>query len=116
MKLFKKKEKKQENEDGGIWIVKMALQEAMRELQEERAKNESLRKDLEIMDKQDLKKQLDETIKLDKKKIKELQEQRDNYKNNLEVLQTTIENIRKICKDRNGRVISSITILKELGE
>ena len=103
MKLFKKKEKKQENEDGGIWIVKMALQEAMRELQEEREKNESLRKDLEIYDNKD---------KVRQAEVNEI----TNLQNNLEVLQNTIENIRKLCKDKNGKTISSLAILKELGE
>ena len=100
MKLFKRKEKKQ---NGGEWIVKMALQEAMRELQEERAKNESLRKDLEIYDNKD---------KLRQAEVNEI----TNLENNLEVLQNTIENIRKLCKDKNGRAISSKDILKELGE
>lgn len=103
MKLFKRKEKKQENEDGGIWIVKMILQEAMRELQEEKEKNESLRKDLEIYDNKD---------KLRQAEVNEI----TNLQNNLEVLQNTIDNIKRMCKDKNGRVISSLTILKELGE
>lgn len=97
MNLFKKKQKKQ---DGGDWIVKMALQEALRELEEEEKKAESLREDLKIFDKENQK----------------LKEQCNNLERNLEVLQTTIENIKKMCKDKNGRVISSKEILKELGE
>lgn len=100
MKLFKRKK---EEQDGGELILKMAFQEAMRELQEERAKNESLRKNLEIYDNKD---------KLRQAEVNEI----TNLQNNLEVLQNTIENIRKLCKDKNGRVIHPITILKELGE
>lgn len=98
MKLFGKK--KEEKQDGADWIVKMALQEAMRELEIERKMTESLRKDLEILDKENIK---------EKKEI-------ENLEKNIEVLQTTIENIKKMCKDKNGRVISSKEILKELGE
>lgn len=97
MKLFKRKEQKQNGEE---LITKMALQEAIRELQEEREKNESLRKDLKLFDKASYKDA----------------EENNNLQNNLEVLQNTIENIRKLCKDKNGRVISSKEILKELGE
>lgn len=99
MNLFKKK--KEEKQDGTEWIVKMALQEAMRELQEEREKNESLRKDLEIYDNKD---------KLRQAEINEI----TNLENNLEVLQNTIENIKELCKDK--KVISAKIILKELGE
>lgn len=99
MKLFGKK--KEEKQDGTEWIVKMALQEAMRELQEEREKNESLRKDLEIYDNKD---------KLRQAEINEI----TNLENNLEVLQNTIENIKELCKDK--KVISAKIILKELGE
>lgn len=117
MKIFgKKKENKQ---DGEIVIIKMALQEALKELEEERNKNDLLQRkinELQKEEKQDYKSLLDSTIKTDKRKIEELRKERDNYKNNLEVLQTTIENIRKMCKDKNGRVISSKEILKELGE
>ena len=99
MKLFGKK--KEEKQDGTEWIVKMALQEAMRELQEEREKNESLRKDLEIYDNKD---------KLRQAEINEI----TNLENNLEVLQNTIENIKELCKDK--KVIGAKIILKELGE
>lgn len=101
MKLFKRKNKNEEN--GNVNLLRMAFQEAMRELQEEREKNESLRKDLEIYDNKD---------KLRQAEVNEI----TNLQNNLEVLQNTIENIRKLCKNKNGRVISSLTILKELGE
>lgn len=97
MKLFKRKEQKQNGEE---LITKMAFQEAMRELQEEREKNESLRKDLKLFDKASYK----------------YAEENNNLQNNLEVLQNTIENIKELCKNKNGRVISSLTILKELGE
>lgn len=98
MKLFGKK--KEEKQDGADWIIKMALQESMRELQEEREKNESLRKDLKIMDKENI----------------ELKQSNKNLEKNLEVLQVTIENVRNMCKNQNGRVISSKIILKEIGE
>ena len=116
MRIFGKKKENKNKESANVNLLRMAFQEALRELEQERKITESLRKDLKIMDKQDLKKQLDETIKTDKRKIEQLKKERDDYKNNLETLQATIENVRKLCKDKNGRVISSLTILKELGE
>lgn len=103
MKLFNFGNKKEQKQNGDELITKMAFQEAMRELQEEREKNESLRKDLEIYDNKD---------KLRQAEVNEI----INLQNNLEVLQNTIENIKELCKNKNGRVISSLTILKELGE
>lgn len=40
----------------------------------------------------------------------------DNLKNNLRVLQNTIENIKKLCHNTKGNVIGKSKILKELGE
>lgn len=99
MNLFKKKQKKQ---DGGEWIVKMALQEAMRELQEEREKSKIAQKTSETLTKLNNENQIDA-----EKKIR-------NLENNLEVLQNTIENIKELCKDK--KVIGAKIILKELGE
>lgn len=79
MKLFNKKEKKNENKGMGNDIInQLALQEALRELKQERAINESLQK-------------------------------------NIEVLNTTIEKIKEICKQSKTSKIAK-AILKELGE
>ena len=102
MGLFKKEQKKQ---DGGEWIVKMALQEAMRELEIEKDKNILLRKDLKLIDE----------CNISLRKIREKDENDiKNLENNLEVLKNTIENIRNICKSSNEDSIN--LILKELGE
>lgn len=94
MKLFKRKNKNEEN--GNVNLLRMAFQEAMRELEQEKNLN-----------------------KIKQNRINELEKYLQDYnnlENNLEVLQNTIENIKELCKDKNGRVISSLTILKELGE
>jgi hypothetical protein len=79
MKLFNKKEKKNENKGIGNDIInQLALQESLRELKQEKAINESLEK-------------------------------------NMEVLNTTIEKIKLICKESKTSKIAK-AILKELGE
>lgn len=102
MKLFGKK--KEEKQDGANWIVKMALEEAMRELKIEKTKNDVLEKELKLL--------RDNQFDI----VKTSQNTRINLENNLEVLKTTIENIRTMCKNKNGKVINSKEILKELGE
>lgn len=112
----------------GNSLVRMAFEEALRELQEERKINERLQDqiriyELEKIDKKDYKSLLDSTIKTDKKKIDNLENiiinkdtEYENLQNNFEVLQTTIENIKELCKNKKGKVISVNKILEELGE
>lgn len=54
-----------------------------------------------------------------KKALKENQEKQtqiENLEKNLEVLQTTIENIKELCKKDKSTVVSKKKILEELGE
>lgn len=93
MSIFNKKEK---NQDGNAWIVKMALQEAIRELEEEKRTNKNLRSNIELLNNEIVEK--------------------NNLEKNLEVLQVTIEKITDLCKNAKGNVVSRNAILKELGE
>lgn len=88
MSLFKKKEIPQAN----ARMSEMILAKATEELKEEKEKNKSLRKDLKILDTENI-----------------------NYRKNLEVLQITFENIKEICKNAKTSTVAK-KVLKELGE
>lgn len=93
MRLFNFGKKKEQNQKGEDFIAKMALQKALEELKETREKNESYERSFKL-----------------------LNEENQDLHNNILVLQNTIENIKNLCEDRKGKVISANTILKELGE
>ena len=48
-------------------------------------------------------------------KIRKLKKENKNLQNNLEVLATSIEEIRKICNDSKGKVVSKAKILNIIG-
>lgn len=48
-------------------------------------------------------------------KIKELEEENKDLRNNLEVLINTIADIKEICKDSNAKVVSKSKIMKIIG-
>lgn len=49
-------------------------------------------------------------------KIKQLEEENKDLRNNLEVLATSIEEVRKICSDSKGKVVSKAKIVNIIGE
>lgn len=69
----------------------------------------------EIVERMVFEKAIEENQKKEKQ-IKKLKEKNKNLEKNLEVLQVTIEEIKKICNDTNAKVVSKSKILKELGE
>jgi len=99
MGLFRRKEKKQNGQD---WVAREALNEALRELEEER--NEKIKYQLE------LKEVRNNQYDMVKKVLNY-----DILENNLKILQNTIENIKDICKKSKTSTIAK-AILKELGE
>lgn len=129
MGFFNKKENRKINQNKGTGndiINQLALQEALRELEAERKMNESLRKDLEIMDKenQETKELKDKYNKINEKyeKIRKNKYNYDKYKDenknlkeNLEVMINSYDKIKEICKQSKTSKIAK-AILKELGE
>ena len=89
MRIF---EKKKEIPQANARMSEMVLAKATEELKEEKEKNKSLRKDLKILDTENI-----------------------NYRKNLDVLQTTFENIKEICKNARTSTVAK-QVLKELGE
>lgn len=100
MKLFGKKENKNENKGTGNDIInQLALQEALRELKIEKDKNAKLQENNAIY------------TTANKKLIKENQ----NLENNLATMIETYDKIKAICKDSKTSKMAK-AILKELGE
>ena len=88
MSLFRKKEIPQAN----ARMSEMVLAKAVEDLKIQNEKLESLRKDLKTLDTENI-----------------------NYRKNLDVLQTTFENIKEICKKAKTSTVAK-QVLKELGE
>ncbi len=60
--------------------------------------------------------ELNKGITIALENAEELRKDKKNLERNLEVLQASIENIREICNNSKGKVVSKKKILKELGE
>lgn len=96
----RKKEEKQVIKRANDIITKEILRKALLE---------NKNKDSEI-------KELNEGISIALENADELRKEKNNLENNLQVLQTTIENIKEICNNSNGRVVSKNKILEQIGE
>ena len=68
---------------------------------------ENKRKNYEI-------KELNEGIEIALENASELRKENENLRKNLEVLQTTVENIKEVCDNSRGKVISKNKVLKEI--
>lgn len=80
-------------------------------------KNEILKKALSENATKTIKiEELNKRIVISLENAAELREKNENLIRNIEILQTTIENIKEICNNSNSNVISKNKILKEIGE
>lgn len=59
-------------------------------------------------------KELNDAILVALENAEELRKNNQNLERNLQVLITTIENIKEICNNSNGKVISKNKVLKEI--